>query len=739
LASYTGNDFLDRVIFLPLSEDIRRRIWLLTPRSTPSIQLDEIRLEPIEVKEGRHRWIDYGVASLPFLRAANWSGGYFAQLRLFGMKAEDCISSHLIFTEDLVFFVDDSCLEEVERRLWGLARKDAGVTRLDPAKSTAGSAVTFRVQYTAGPAGLPRGARVRFAVPNLFTTPQTDAPDTPGYVSILDTDCDVVIHQIATSVEAHEDVDIICRFETDLAPGTSFNLQYRTNQTQIFPYCLDEVDREWWFAHIPPLAAAVSVSENKPFVSLLAENSHTFELISGRSARLHLFLPGRLLSTDRVVLKGTYTDHFRNVPPRGSVPVEIKLWLSRSGERVNLGSPVEHFVDGHRFELQLPDLEPGIYRVHAHDKESGEEIARSNPLDIVSPGEGAERLYWGEIHAHTEMSDGSGAYPELFRHAKEDGCLDFAGAADHAVNFSDNQWEWMQDITNTWNAPGKFVAIIGYEWGGKQMHRNVYSSRKRLDLIRGRMLMTSQVEDLWQHFQEDDDVVGGGHASLGHGLVWEMHDPEVERFIEIYSMWGASDFKDNPLSMVGSPLSADWNWERPGAISVNEILQSGAKLGFTGGGDCHEGHAGFSSEDPDGQGTTSHTFASALAFRCGMTAALMPNLDRKSLIRALRNRKTYATTGARILLDFTAAGYAMGSIGKTEKVICIATVYAVHPLKTVEIIKDGSVVWKHETSELDTKLLWQDPDPTSGESYYYLHVIQQDGQEAWSSPIWIQA
>jgi hypothetical protein len=101
---------------------------------------------------------------------------------------------------------------------------------------------------------------------------------------------------------------------------------------------------------------------------------------------------------------------------------------------------------------------------------------------------------------------------------------------------------------------------------------------------------------VWKHFHGDKEVVGGPHAPLAHGLIWEHHDPEVERFIEIYSMWGAGDSRDNRLV-------PDFARKNPRGLPVNELLARGEKLGFTGGGDCHEGRVGFTQEDPDGQGT----------------------------------------------------------------------------------------------------------------------------------------
>ena len=79
----------------------------------------------------------------------------------------------------------------------------------------------------------------------------------------------------------------------------------------------------------------------------------------------------------------------------------------------------------------------------------------------------------------------------------------------------------------------------------------------------------------------------------------------------------------------------------------------------------------------------------------------------------------------------------MGSIGKVEQVVCKARIYAVSPLQQVEIIKDGQIIWQQAVKGLDADVNWIDPERPVKEHYYYLHVIQEDGHQAWASPIWI--
>jgi len=719
--SYPGSETLDMVLFLPPTGKIPRRLWLMTEVKAPVICIDDVQLLPQRVvANSSPRWVDMGVTT-------EISGG-FSQLQIMGMTSDEASASFLVVTCQTDLEIRGE-IEEVEERLWGISRRQAGKTTISPSRITVGEPVDFLVRYFAGSKGLPAGSRVRFYIPLAFAQPQTKNLDKDGATWCESEDYSVQIESLQGSKESHEANDIICFLDKGLPPCGSFTLKYRTNTTYLFPCRFWETDRQYWYSKLPVLSAAAAVDERRIFVNLAEGSGHMLEFVTGPAERLHLFLPGRRKGRKGLRLRGIFTDRYRNAPPSRQIPRNIKLFLVKNdNQQIVLGSPSGHFKDRHRFEIPLPNLEPGIYRAITLDHNL-RTIATSNPLEILLPNSKEPEVYWGEIHGHTEMSDGSGGFSELYRHARDEGCLDFAAATDHACYFSDNEWLWMQDVTNAWNEPGRFVTLVGYEWSGEEGDRNVYTFQNRLKLFHGEDLPTGSIRSLWQYFKKDKSVVGGPHAPLAHGIIWKHHQSSVERFVEIYSMWGASDTTDNPLATIARSVTSK---------SVIELLRTGACLGFTGGGDCHEGHCGFSCEDSEGQGKVPHTFALKLRFRCGMTAALLNHLDRRSLIDALRERRTYATTGARILLSFSISGIPMGSLGTVKAVGVKAMIHGCSPIKQVEIIKDGEIVFCKEDNKLDISIEWKDPELLKEKHFYYLRVIQKDGQMAWSSPIWIK-
>jgi len=522
---------------------------------------------------------------------------------------------------------------------------------------------------------------------------------------------------IGLSSESHEKVDVIYSLPDGIPGNGRLSVRYRTDFTYLFPVTYWETDRRYWYSRLPPLSAAVAVDERQLFVPPPRERGHTVRYVPRRAERLHLFLPGRRAQGEPLVLRGTFTDRFRNVA-LGDPALRPSLVLECSDRDGNLTSVGELRLAGKLtrrsgFAVPLPHLTPGIYRVKAYTQDTHALLATSNPLAVTAEADPTPDIYWGEIHGHSEMSDGVGDFEYMFRHARDYGALDFAAGADHACYFSDNQWLWMQDVVNRYDDPGRFCTLIGYEWAGAQGHRNIYTSGNRLDLYRGMYGPTRDIATVWKELHGRRDVVAGPHVHHS-GRFWDGHDGDVVRFFELYSMWG--------------------NYEH----LANDFLRDGARLGFTGGGDCHDGRCHFSSRAEGRAGEVPHTFALKLTYPCGITAALMPRLDRLALVDALRERRTYATTGARILVDFEVSGVPMGGERAVQRPNPRAEIHGCEVVERVSVIRDGEVLCDQAWGRLDGVWSFEDQGASRGSHWYYLKVVQADGEMAWTSPVWVE-
>jgi hypothetical protein len=124
---------------------------------------------------------------------------------------------------------------------------------------------------------------------------------------------------------------------------------------------------------------------------------------------------------------------------------------------------------------------------------------------------------------------------------------------------------------------------------------------------------------------------------------------------------------------------------------------------------------------------------------CGLTAIFAEELTRENVFDALRTRRCYATTGARILLDFHVNECAMGQIGRaTDRVEIRVKVAGTAPIRSIAIVRNNVDIHRSEEPrmDMDQELIWRDHSPEPG-SWYYARVTQSDGHMAWASPVWL--
>ncbi len=60
------------------------------------------------------------------------------------------------------------------------------------------------------------------------------------------------------------------------------------------------------------------------------------------------------------------------------------------------------------------------------------------------------------------------------------------------------------------------------------------------------------------------------------------------------------------------------------------------------------------------------------------------------------------------------------------------------PIKQVDVIKNGKFIYTARPGEKQARFELTDREFSAGESWYYARMLQEDGQLAWSSPIWVR-
>jgi hypothetical protein len=119
------------------------------------------------------------------------------------------------------------------------------------------------------------------------------------------------------------------------------------------------------------------------------------------------------------------------------------------------------------------------------------------------------------------------------------------------------------------------------------------------------------------------------------------------------------------------------------------------------------------------------------------------------------NRRTFATNGSRMILNFKLNQSIMGQetdLAQNPVVQIQARAITETPILGIDIIRNGTVIHTlvPQTKRDDVEFFWTDPEPPqkhivsrtlTGEQalYYYLRVRAGNNQYGWSSPVWINA
>jgi hypothetical protein len=178
----------------------------------------------------------------------------------------------------------------------------------------------------------------------------------------------------------------------------------------------------------------------------------------------------------------------------------------------------------------------------------------------------------------------------------------------------------------------------------------------------------------------------------------------------------------------------------------------GAQLGFIGSSDDHYGRPGYGMDDRFDEPWNYTRQGSPVA------AVIAPEKTRESIFAALYQRHTYATTGARIILQVSGDGHPAGdsyiaSAAPVFRVLVAGTA----PLKTVEIKKliprpfevtdpmpdtreHAQVVFQQSLTpgQEDVEFTFTEAGVPETSAFYYVHVVQADGEQADSSPLMIR-
>lgn len=333
--------------------------------------------------------------------------------------------------------------------------------------------------------------------------------------------------------------------------------------------------------------------------------------------------------------------------------------------------------------------------------------------------------YFGDIHGHTALSDGTGEIDDYFLTRRDLYRLDFAALTDHD-SFVGNailpsEWERIKEYTEHYNEPGRFATLFAQEWTSLRVpkgggHINLYSTRRDFPLMDHATPEFDNAEKLLRKLKEIG-AIGIPHHIGWTGILWEFFDPEVQPVVEVISVHGAYEFLGNETI----PHRGGMN-----GCFVQDGLAQGMRFGLIGSTDCHGllwQHGVCIKRDP---------------FRSGWACVLAKELTREAIFEAIRKRRCYATSGIRARLLFEINGQMMGQelrcSGDREIKVAVSSE---SEIKWIEVVRDNKTIRQFGGEGHSSQFVFSDQEPLDQTAYYYLRVTCEDKNMAWSSPIWV--
>ncbi len=460
--------------------------------------------------------------------------------------------------------------------------------------------------------------------------------------------------------------------------------------------------------------AYVDVTGEREFVELAGDEVKV-RVIPGPPAQFNVVAPAIVRPNEPFDIRVSDMDEFRNRP---HTPFEGEVRVATSRPQISLSGSADFTAERNNRHMivGVKAHAAGVYRLTV-EPSNGSWRSLSNPIWCTNRD---LNVYFGDLHCHGMWhSDSIGTPDENYEYGRDVADLDFMGMTDSSGCYKEG-WIDTQEAANRHYDPGRFVTFKGYEHGGNWGHRNVIFRDCDIESTLDD-LSRDRPEALFEYYRGRNDVISIPHHTKWR-TNWDYYDPELEPIVEVYSCWGSGVEYDDPL----------WDNSVFPNSGVYSALARRYRFGFIGSGDSHAGMPGRS-YPTDREWCT--------ARKSGFACVYAPELTREAIFDALRARQCYATTGARIILQFSVAGTMMG--GEVEVTDpSEARVIRIHAIGTdnirmLKIVKNNEPLFIRSTSGDEEYFEYYDTTDAHDGDFYYVRVVQDDEETAWSSPVWL--
>lgn len=472
----------------------------------------------------------------------------------------------------------------------------------------------------------------------------------------------------------------------------------------------------------------------------------TLDVRGGALTNIQVISPSSVIKNKRFDAIVRFEDEYGNLT--SNAPEDTLIEVSYENLRENLTWKL--FVPETGF-ITLPNMyfnEAGVYTIQLRIAQTGQ-IFKGFPIKCFAATE--KHIFWGILHGESERIDSAENIESCLRHFRDEKGMSFfiSSPFENAEETPNEIWRLISQNITELDEADRFSTILGFQVPGAQHSegvRQIIYCKDQKQILRKKDAKGSSFKKMYKSFSPKELLsIPTFTMGTGYEYDWENFDPQFERVAEIYNAWGSSECSEKegntrPIKTLGKTGIKE-NAEG----SIIGALKKNCRFGFVAGG-------------LDDRGIYADLFDSEQEqYSPGLTAIIAPEHTRASLADALYRRSCFATTGARIIVGINIAGTNMGEeVSAADKPGLIVNRHVAGyaagtcPLKKVEIIRNGSVIKTFEPKgpyaldftyddmeDLHKAVLKSPNDKEPPFAFYYIRVTQEDGQMAWSSPIWV--
>ncbi len=360
-------------------------------------------------------------------------------------------------------------------------------------------------------------------------------------------------------------------------------------------------------------------------------------------------------------------------------------------------------------------------------------------------GEATFQRYFGQLHSHTQYSDGAGSLESALAYVKalpDNANVDFVAFTDHSNYFDSknnpnveaalydtslvkdsdpsHSWATYKNTVAAFNAAnaGKMVAIAGFEmtWSGGPGHINTFNTPGIVS--RNNTTLNNKTKDagLQAYYKLLSQAEGANSIS-------QFNHPGTTfgNFID-FGYWDAVVDTRMYMVEVGNgegQIGAGGYY--PSYEQYIMALDKGWHVAPTNNQDNHKGRWGNANDARD--------------------VILTDDFSESGIYAALRARRMYATEDKNLELDYTVNGNMMGSIidvpEKLNFEISFNDPDRTDSIAKVElVVNSGKVAYTwNSAAELANGSVSVELDPEY--TYYFVRVTEGDGDLAVTAPVWV--